>query len=501
MKLNHTYRYILALVLLLFACQKEEIAPNKPIGDSIIFSLNSIAGSSQGYSASTKAADNMMVLKSEDGTDSLIINLASITETEEITDTVTTKGSPVTDNNIIDICGGNIALRAFYKNEQFIDDILVFENDGSARTSNASYWPSAEDAMVDFWSYHPKGIGQNQNFSINNSTDSPSLSFYYNLKKENEEILVDATEQKDLFLAYTRESKGSSSVGLNYTHALSAVKFVAGKALAGEVQNISISNVYAGGTLTYTPKGNEKVNWELDDERYTLDQNFAQDINEDLSGDSSQDITKDINNTTFMLLPQPLEGKVLTIKYRREVETQAKTYTANLPQGKWVAGKAYTYTLTLMDGLGIDATVGTIENKAINGLEIKNSYNKPCYIRVMIIANWVDDDGNIAATLNPDEINLKITPENSNYQLNANWGTCWFYDAATNIYYYKKPLLKTELTEVKLFDKFTNPAPHPEGLKLDFSVLVQAVEAESTKSSVTSAWSSAIANQLVSLNN
>ena len=206
-KLNAKYKLVILAGLLLLGCQKEEIAPNKPIGDSIIFSLSSIAGSSQGYSASTKAAENTMVLKSEDGTDSLIINLASITETEEITDTATTKGSPVTNNNIIDICGGNIALRAFYKNEQFVDDILVFENDGSARTSNASYWPSAEDAMVDFWSYHPKGIDQNQNFSISNITDSPSLSFYYNLKKEGEEILVDATEQKDLFLAYTRESK------------------------------------------------------------------------------------------------------------------------------------------------------------------------------------------------------------------------------------------------------------------------------------------------------
>ena len=497
MKLNHTYRYILALVLLLFACQKEEIAPKKPIGDSIIFSLSSNAGNGQGYSASTKAAENTIVLKSEDGTDSLIINLASITETEEITDTATTKGSPVTDNNIIDICGGNIALRAFYKNEQFVDDILVFENDGSARTSNASYWPSAEDAMVDFWSYHPKGIDQNQHFSISYSTDSPSLSFYYNLKKEGEEILVDATEQKDLFLAYTRESKGSSSVGLNYTHALSAVKFVAGKALAGEVQNISISNVYAGGTLTYTPEETSKLEWNLDEAKYTLNQNFAQDINEDLSGDSSQDITKDINNTTFMLLPQPLEGKVLTIKYRREGETQARTYTANIPEGNWETGKSYTYTLTLMDGLGfeIETSDQPSSNNMIDGVKIKNTYNKPCYIRAMIIGNWVDEDGNVAAIFNPDEINLKISQGNSNYQLSADWEDHWFYDENTNIYYYKKVLRKTESTPY-LFEKFTSPTQHSEGLKMDFAVLVQAVEAENNKASLKAAWGETIANIL-----
>ena len=114
----------------------------------------------------------------------------------------------------------------------------------------------------------------------------------------------------------------------------------------------------------------------------------------------------------------------------------------------------------------------------------------------MVIANWVDQHGNIAAIFNPDETNLKITPENSNYQLSADWGSYWLHDAQTNIYYYKKPLLKEEYTAVDLFEKFTNPTSRTEDLKLDFMVIVQAVEAESSKASVKAAWGETIAGYL-----
>jgi hypothetical protein len=64
------------------------------------------------------------------------------------------------------------------------------------------------------------------------------------------------------------------------------------------------------------------------------------------------------------------------------------------------------------------------------------------------------------------------------------------------MYYYKKPLLSTKHTDVRLFNKFTNPITHADGLKLDFVVLVQAVEADAGKVSVKAAWGNTIASQL-----
>ncbi len=487
MKLYRKYNIILVLVLSLFSCQKEEVAPNNTKKDSITFSISGNTGGGQSYSVSTRAAGEPLVLVSEDGTDSLVFQLT-------VTDTVQTKGTSVTTDNLAELCADNLAIMAYYQNVKFIDDVLVFENDGSARTSTASYWPTAEDAKVDFWSFHPKDIAGSNNITISNDADSPYFSFHYNQENENTGILADVTDQHDLFMSYTRQGKDEGSVELSFIHALSAIKFAAGKTLSGKIENIQISNIHAKGTLTYTPNGVTKLEWELDDETSTLNQDFAEVIDENLSGDFAQSITKEIEKTTFMLIPQSLEGKVLTIKYRKEGETEARTYNVNMPAGKWEPGKAYTYNLTLMDGLGIDIDI-------IDGAKIKNTHNKPCYIRAMILGNWVDEEGNIAAIFNPDEINLKITSGNSNYRLNANWETYWFYDAATDIYYYKKPLLKSESTAANLFDQFTNPKPNTEGLKLDFTVLVQAVEAETAKTSVTAAWGNAIAAQLERLNN
>lgn len=492
-KLDLKYKVVFVLALLLFSCHKEEPEPDRAITDTIKFSVNGNAGSTQSYTAyaaSTKGAEDMLLLVSSNGNDTLALYLSE-SETVSDSDTTATKGTPVSQNNLIEICEGEIAVRAFYKNEGFIDDVLVFEENGDATTRTASYWPVADDATVDFWSYHPKETTQAQNFTISNSETAPALSFYYNLRKGEENILVDATEQKDLFVAYTRQGKEQGEVNLNYLHALSAVKFAASKALPGKILKITISDICAGGTLTYSPKGETKLTWVLDENRYTLDQSFDKAINENLSGDYSQTITQDINSTIFMLMPQTLKDNTFTIDYQREGEENPTTYTATIPEGKWEAGKSYTYTLSLMDGLGID--INTPANN--EGFKIRNTNNKPCYIRAMIIANWVDEEGNVAAIFYPDETDLEIKPDN-NYKLSADWGTYWFHNEESNIYYYKKILRKGENTVVNLFDEFTNPSPHPEGLKLDFTVLVQAVEAESSKASVTEAWGETIAGQL-----
>ena len=455
----------------------------------ITFSLTS----NTGYSASTRAAEDSFVLISDDGTDSLLIQLS---DASYIQDTPITKGALVTNNNLKEY-GEKIALRAFYEGEEFVDDVFVFDENGNARTSIACYWPVAENAMVDFWSVHPMEIEQAQDYILSNDTSTPYLSFYYNQKKADADILVDAKEQKDMFMAYARQGKESGSVNLKYIHALSAINFQVSKALPGQIQNITITNVYAGGKFRYSPNGSQKLTWELDDQKYTLDQDFAQAIEEDFIGDLSQGITKDINNTIFMLIPQPLAEKTLTIEYLRDGEAQSKTYTSNIPGEQWEPGKSYTYTMSLMDGLGIDVETPTQPSNTsfIDGIQIKNSYDKTCYIRTMIIGNWVDEAGNVAALLDPDEVNLKISRGNSNYLLSEDWENNWFYDESTNIYYYKKSLKRTESTSY-LFEKFKCPTQHSEGLKLDFVVLVQAVEAESDKASVTDAWGETIASKL-----
>lgn len=495
---------LLILTVFCFGCQDDDLAQGEVSTDAITFSLYS-NDEDASCSPSTRTADKPIVLVSEDGTDSLAFYL-TITDTIDLgesanqAETAITRGTPITDANIASKCSGKIAIKAFYQDKDFFKDVIEFTN-GDTHTSSTHYWPAGE---VAFWSYHPKEIAEatDADFNITNE-DSPSLSFHYDQKSK----LNDVTLQEDLFFAYVKQGKEEGTVSLQYIHALSAVKFCVGQALESIITEISLENIHDGGILTYTPNKNEKLGWKLDSDKSQLKQEFSHPVDENLTGKPSQAITSDDAGTTFLLIPQEIKQNQLSITIQRPGE-KAVTYNAQMPAVTWEMGKTYTYTLKLMDGLDIEASSGTVENRVINGIEIKNIYNKPCYIRAMIIANWVDEDGNVAALFNPADadnqniIDLTIKESNNNYELGQNWSDYWLYDETNNIYYYKAPLGKDATTQVKLFDKFTSPLDRSgEDLKLDFTVLIQAIEAEAGKTSVAAAWGPTIANQLQTLNN
>jgi len=478
------YNLLFTLAFICSGCQDKELVHSEQGTDVITFALYTNNEDNSSFSPMTRTVEQPLVLVNEDGTDSLTFYL-TITDTIDLgqssyrKDSVITRGTPITPGNLTALCSGEIALDAFYQNNPFIKDVIEFNAAGEAHTGTTRYWPNNQGAQVAFWSYYPKEIGSATDFAINH--DTPSLSFYYN-QKGTDGKLIDVTQQKDLFFDYVCQGKEDGVVNLHYQHAVSAVRFVAGKTLAGTIQNIKLTNVYGGGTLTYTPGTTTVLNWALDAELATLDQILDVKIDENLIGDPSQAITSDDAATTFLLIPQPVNGKELSVTIKRADKTV--TYSAPMPEGVWEMGKTYTYTLKLMDGLGIDAS-----GEVVDGVEIKNTNKKTCYVRAMIIGNWVDSEGNIAAIFKPEEVNLKKISTNGNYKCATNWNEYWHYDAVNNLYYYKKPLPEGQFTTVKLFDEFTNPKDRTsEGLKLDFVVLVQAVEADADKASAKAAW-------------
>lgn len=490
-----------ALTLICVGCQDPELSQDGLSKDAITFALYSNSNDEEESSTMKRAPQRPILLINEDGTDTLALYMTiadsiAMGEPVQQSNQGVTRGTPITNDNLMSQCSGKIALDAYYKNETFIDDAIVFDSNG-AHSQVVHYWPLAKDAKVSFWSYHPKEIDEASDaaFTIVNDAVAPSLSFYYN-QEATDDKLVDVKEQKDVFLAYAHQSKEQGTVNLQYNHALSAIRFIVAEALAGTVENITMTDVYAAGRLTYEPNNTPNLTWQLDNSsKSTLDQDLDVVIKENLSGNPTQPITSDAEGTTFILIPQTVTGKVLSITYLRP-DGVRDVYTATMPASSWEIGKTYTYTLKLVDGLSIDAVADNVADKVINGVEITNTYNKTCYVRAMILGNWVDADNNVAALFNSDEVNMKITAGNSNYQRATNWDTYWYYDEATNMYYYKKPLLSTKHTDVRLFNKFTNPITHADGLKLDFVVLVQAVEADAGKVSVKAAWGDAIASQL-----
>ena len=490
---------LMTLNFICLGCQDQELVQRAESTDAITFALYHHGEDSLLFSPLARTLEKPLVLINEDGTDSLTFYLTitdsiGLEQPVEQVDTVIARGVPITSDNLVSISSGNIALDAFYETSPFMKDEIYFNSNGEAYTGITRYWPANQGAKVAFWSYHPKEIDEavNANFTISHDATTPSLSFYYDQKAADNK-LKDVTEQKDLFFAYAYQGKEDGVVNLRYEHALSAIKFAVGKTLATTIKNITLTDVVADGTLIYSPKSSPKLSWNIGENPFsTINQDFGVQIDEDLKGNPSQAITKDADNTIFFLIPQSVNGKQLSVTIQKEGKTESDTYTATMPEGEWEMGKTYAYTLSLLDGIDIE-----MSGDVVDGVEISNTNNKPCYVRAMIMGNWVDSEGNVAAIFNPqdeqEQVDLIIDANNHNYELASNWEEYWYYDENTHLYYYKGLLEGKKSTDVKLFNKFINPKSRiSEGLYLDFVVFVQAVEVDF----VEEAWGENIANIL-----
>lgn len=107
---------------------------------------------------------------------------------------------------------------------------------------------------------------------------------------------------------------------------------------------------------------------------------------------------------------------------------------------------------------------------------VKNTGTAVSYVRVKLVMNWVDGDGNVSAT----PVGIAVDYDN----------TKWFEQ--DGIYYYKMPvaakgettnLLKTPITQ----------GTAPEGYHLEVTVLAESIQAAPSKA-VTDSWGVGVDN-------
>lgn len=116
-----------------------------------------------------------------------------------------------------------------------------------------------------------------------------------------------------------------------------------------------------------------------------------------------------------------------------------------------------------------------IEEKTDNGIKseiyVKNEGTATSYVRVKLVCNWVDKDGNVSATPVPAP-----TITNSD----------WF--VKDGIYYYKMPVALNDKTS-NLLDgnPIEQPEGAPEGYHLEVTVLAESIQAAPSKA-VTDSW-------------
>lgn len=121
-----------------------------------------------------------------------------------------------------------------------------------------------------------------------------------------------------------------------------------------------------------------------------------------------------------------------------------------------------------------------VENGEKSSIQVENTGTAVSYVRVKLVMNWVDDNGNVSAT--PVDITPSITAD-------------WFEQGG--IYYYKMPVAAVDakpnnVTTNLLKDPITQPNA-PEGCHLEVTVLAESIQA-APSTAVEGAWAVEVVN-------
>lgn len=126
-----------------------------------------------------------------------------------------------------------------------------------------------------------------------------------------------------------------------------------------------------------------------------------------------------------------------------------------------------TFTAAKSD-IKIDEDVTGGQKKSII---VKNTGTAVSYVRVKLVMNWVDENGNVSAE--PVNIMPSITDN-------------WFLK--DGIYYYKMPVAANDGETTNLLaTPITEPADKPAGCHLEVTVLAESIQAAPSKA-VTDSW-------------
>ena len=273
--------------------------------------------------------------------DSLFLH-TTIEDNPSPAESAETRGVPVNKNNFKEICQA-FGVKAFVNNESYTPymNARVSTEEGGIWTPDGGtrFWPSSE--TLDFYAYAPY-----DNAAENMNCTGKQITFSYTVPKSTGSNKDDAKEQPDLMFAFASKSVKDVTDGrvpLNFHHALAAIKFKAHETSSGTIESISIKNVYGSGDCTYDCQaGTDKFTWTQKGER----SDFTQSFNVDVDG-SNHAVTDKMPETTFMMIPQNLEGAAIEVVFKSKDD--GKTYTLQAPlkkENNWEAGKICTYTIS-----------------------------------------------------------------------------------------------------------------------------------------------------------
>ena len=333
-----------AVALAAASCTQDDLTGGRGTnGNAIGFGITTLAENTAEGRAS-EADDKPIVLPFPGGRDTLYLHpwaeenrsVPSAPQKGE------TRGVPVTtEEDFKDVCG-SFGVTAYTDDGRlFMPNEKVTSASGNLWTTGETYfWPAEE--TLNFYAYAPyssTGDGYGDNMTINQN--AKNITFSHTVPDQ-------ATKQPDILFTHKACSKASSENGtvpLRFHHALAGVKFVAKNVTPCTVTSITLRGLYGQGLCTYTYDGDTGTfAWTTTGDKRDFSETFNVTLNNS-EGENTQPITDEKPETTFMMIPQTLEG--VTVEVGVTTSEGEFTLTGSLAQtGAWEAGKIYTYAIS-----------------------------------------------------------------------------------------------------------------------------------------------------------
>ena len=209
-----------------------------------------------------------------------------------------------------------------------MDEKISHESGGVWSPDETRYWPADKDLTLDFYAQAPYGNAHVTDVSAGEG----KISFSYTVPGGTGN--TDAEAQPDILFAYAACSKAKSesdggTVSLTFRHALAGVKFVASDVTGSTIKNITLTGLQGEGTCTYDA-GTGTFDWQTDGDKC----DFSQTFDVALSGQQAEErqpITDKRPETTFMMIPQTLEG--VTVEVTLEETASGDSFTLDRDMG------------------------------------------------------------------------------------------------------------------------------------------------------------------------
>ena len=301
-----------------------------------------------------------------------------------------------------------------------------------------SPWDKAGSADEDLYFFVFSDPSNNASITSYNATSEANMAVTFSYTSP-----TTGADQEDVIFTGKAESKNDyypahekTGIPVTFNHALTAVKFNVGNDNTGStktvITGVKFTNLKKTGTCTvkpYATGNNPVVSWNNVQTPGTFTQTFDnptyvpddRENNPDgtVSFKESTDFTgtsfagagseKNLNaadgSLTFFFIPQTIVGGENGVT----LEVTFRVKTPDTPEGQeikhlidfgtkfndveWKAGELRTYTLMPED---VDVEIfDTMKGWKKDSLHVTNTGNVDEYVRMMVVGNWYDGDGNI----------------------------------------------------------------------------------------------------------